>query len=333
MTPQKNRTLPAQQLSIQPGSHSSALHGHMRQNEYRKNHSGNLARELFQEPPCAKSSRAVDNDPTSVDAAFTKAWVNRKTGDYRNSISFKLTQSGDHRRRDGTARSVQTTACNSSKTRPWHQSTEQIPMKYFMNGVRLAENLPVAAASDVSTPAPKGTLRPSLFSLRCHRDGVHKSLQSLQSLLQTPERVRMPMHLALDFIQEKVDVWFAACQGDTKLVAAHIDAGVDVDGLDRRYGRTALQYAAGNNNTPIMRLLVQAGADVNSEGSRDKHSNTPLHFAALYGKTEAANYLLDNDADRMRSNSLGLTPLRLALDHGHVETAALLKKYGATSEQ
>ena len=24
----------------------------------------------------------------------------------------------------------------------------------------------------------------------------------------------------IDFIQEKVDVWFAACQGDTKLVAA-----------------------------------------------------------------------------------------------------------------
>lgn len=327
MTPQTNRTLPAQQLSLQPGSHSSALQAHIRQNEYRKSYSGNLARELFQEPPCAKISRSVDNDPSSVDTAFTKAWVNRKTGDNRNAMSSTLTHSGDHHRNVGTACSVQTAACNSSKTRPWHQSTEQIPLKYFMNGARLAEKLPVATVSDVSTPAPKGALRPSLFSLRSHRDGVHKSLQSL---LQTPERVRMPMHLALDFIQEKVDVWFAACQGDTMLVAAYIDTGVDVDGLDRRYGRTALQYAAGNNNTAIMRLLVQAGADVNSEGSRDKHSNTPLHFAALYGKTEAVHYLLDNDADRMRSNSLGLTPLRLALDHGHVETAALLKKYGAT---
>jgi hypothetical protein len=316
----RNSTLPDHQFSTEPNTHHPALHCKSSQSENRKGRlrtntplSSKVARELFQEPGVHNGvPRIVDQDQESAE---TKPLVKQKATNDHNGSGFKLVMNDRDCIRSTS--SVQSQA----RTRPWHQMSEPIPMKYFMNGVRLA-----VIAPDVAAPALKSTLRPSLFSLRCHRNDMHKSLKSL---LQ-PERVRMSRQAALDFIQGQVDVWYAACQGDTDLLAAYIDAGVIVDALDRRYGRTPLQYAAGNNNTAIMRLLLQAGANLHSEGSRDKDANTPLHFAALYGKTEAANYLLDNNADSMVLNANGLSPLRLALDNGHSATAELLKKYGAT---
>jgi hypothetical protein len=327
----RHSTLPVHQLSTEPNLHPPTLHCKTSPSQNRKGRlkdhallSSKIARELFQEPG-AHISRIVEQDQTFVDSAVTKPLLNRKANNDHNGSGFKLAKNDDNRDGIGTTGNFPTKA----RTRPWHQMSEPIPMKYFMNGVGLAGNILDVTAPDVIEPALTATLRPSLFSLRCHRNGMHKSLKSL---LQ-PERVRMSRQAALDFIQGQVDVWYAACQGDTDLLAAYIDAGVIVDALDRRYGRTPLQYAAGNNNTAIMRLLLQAGASVHSEGSRDKDSNTPLHFAALYGKTEAANYLLDNDADGMGLNANGLSPLRLALDSGHSATAELLKKYGATLQR
>lgn len=276
------------------------------------------------------SSRTMGRASIFSDIAPAKSIPNRKAdgnGDH-NGYGFKR-KSGNDYHGSVSAGSFQTKA----GARPWHQTAEPIPMKYFMNGVRMLTA--TASPLDVFSPvaslphtASMTTLRPSLFSLRRHHDGLSTSLTAL---LQTPERQRMTKQAALDFIQGQVDVWYAACQGDNVLVAAYIDAGVLVDALDRRYGRTPLQYASGNNNTAVMRLLLQAGACVHSDGSRDKHRNTPLHFAALYGKTDAACYLLDNGADCMGINANGLTPLQLALANCHMDIVALLKKYGGDS--
>jgi hypothetical protein len=329
MKPKTNIAPPFQQLSIKQSSRSPALHCRRTQSEYRKGPMSNftqlssrVARELFQESG-EEMGGTVEKGHKFAKAAFTKSLVTLNDNDNHNGSGFKLLKNVCRHNVVGAAANVNA----ESKAKPWHQVTDPIPMKYFMNGVRLIGETQDVTEPYVISPVSVSTLRPSLFSLRCRRYGMHKSLKSL---LQTPERVRMPKEAATNFIQGQVDVWFAACQGDTDLVAAYIDAGVIVDALDRRHGRTPLQYAAGNNNTAIMRLLVQAGANVHSEGSRDKDSNTPLHFAALYGKTEAANYLLDNQADGNGVNLRGFKPLHLALENGHVETAELLKKYGAT---
>ena len=317
-------------LATQSITPSSACHYGMRRNDGHKSPhnrmplSIKLERERIDES--STNSSAIGEVSMYVDAVFAKSLSNRKDNDNHNGSGFKR-KSGDLHS-SGSAGNFQTKA----GARPWHQIAEAIPMKYFMNGVRMmiTNPLDVIAPDDGPRTAAVSTLRPSLFSLRHHHGGLH---MSLKSLLQTPERHRMSKQAALAFIQDQVDVWYAACQGDDALVAAYIDAGVIVDALDRRYGRTPLQYAAGNNNTAIMRLLLEAGASVHSVGSRDKHCNSPLHFASLYGKTEAAHCLLDNGADGMGFNANGFTPLQLALDNGHTETAALLKKYGAVSKQ
>lgn len=318
--------------STSPGSPAAFCDHGMRSIESRRNQrnrvtlSGNVQHKLFNES--SSSSRATYQALSHSNVVPAKSFP--YYNDDHNGSGFKPIKGVGHHSSTVTG-NMKTTA----GARPWHQTSEPVPMKYFMNGVRLVTSSP----SDVITgnviqpsAASAAALRPSLFSSRRHHDSL---CTSLKSLLQAPDpdRYRMTKEAALDFIQGQVDVWYAACQGDTSLVAAYIDAGVLVDALDRRYGRTPLQYASGNNNTAIVRLLLQAGASVHSHGSRDKHRNTPLHFAALYGKIEAALYLLDNGANCMGLNANGLTPLDLARDNCHMETVALLKKYGAISIQ
>ena len=319
----------AKQVSMEPRSRNLSSDG-MSPSQSQKGRnctqpfSSNLSRKFF--PESCSSSCAMVDARLVIRPSSTALQLDRKAGDNHDGSGF--VKFVGH---------VETKA----RVRPWHQQAdgEPIPMKYFMNGVKITSNPQdviaevVSSTSSTSVSAATATLktnslRPSLFSHRSHHADLHKSVQCLLA----PERARMSSQAAMSFIQGKVDVWFAACQGDTDLVAAYIDAGVLVDALDRRYGRTPLQYAAGNNNVDIMRLLLQAGATLNSEGSRDKHSNTPLHFAALYGKTEAAHHLLNFGADCMGVNGHGLTPLQVALDNNNAEIAVLLQKYGAVLE-
>ncbi|KAK2192043.1 hypothetical protein NP493_40g06007 [Ridgeia piscesae] len=52
---------------------------------------------------------------------------------------------------------------------------------------------------------------------------------------------------------------------------------------------TCLHLAAKNGHTDIIRLLLQAGVDIN----RQTPQGTCLHEAALYGKIEVVKLLLD----------------------------------------
>jgi ankyrin repeat protein len=56
----------------------------------------------------------------------------------------------------------------------------------------------------------------------------------------------------------------------------------------------------------IVRLLLQQEVDVNA---RDKHMETPLHFASSRGRCDVALALLDHDADVHAQNVDGRTPL------------------------
>ena len=52
-----------------------------------------------------------------------------------------------------------------------------------------------------------------------------------------------------------------------------------------RDGRTALHYAALENNSAEVQRLLEAGL---ATGATDKSGWTPLHFAAAYGEVLAA---------------------------------------------
>jgi ankyrin repeat protein len=148
----------------------------------------------------------------------------------------------------------------------------------------------------------------------------------------------------------------AAHQGDAKTLTVLLNGGFNSNAVDSA-GRTALYYAKAN----VVPLLVEAGMDMNQT---DLYGNTPISHAmtdyngelagALYAAGANSYQLLaDKDENLLRAVQFGLTDvceflisngtdvnavsyenwsaLDIAIKHGHMETAKLLKSYGARS--
>jgi len=148
-------------------------------------------------------------------------------------------------------------------------------------------------------------------------------------------------------------IWRAADQGNIEAVKKHLDAGVDIHVLDKKYGFAPLHYAAEGGYKEIVELLLAKGADVNQ---RDKIGKTPTYWAMRYGRKEvtailrkhggkteielapktsiwnavAANNiefvkeLLISGEDVNAKSNRGETPLHLAAYNGHKEIVVLL---------
>ena len=100
--------------------------------------------------------------------------------------------------------------------------------------------------------------------------------------------------------------------------------GVDKDETDR--DGTALWKAACEDHLPIVRFLVEQGADMEKASLR---GTTPLIIASEKGRSEVVRYLLEQGADRDKANPNGWTALHWAAFMGHLEIAVLLMSYGA----
>ncbi|ETE66024.1 Protein phosphatase 1 regulatory subunit 12B, partial [Ophiophagus hannah] len=89
-----------------------------------------------------------------------------------------------------------------------------------------------------------------------------------------------------------------------------------------RTGATALHVAAAKGYCEVMRLLIQAGFNVNVQ---DNDGWTPLHAAAHWGVKEACTILAEALCDMDIRNKLGQTPFDVA-DEGLVEHLEMLQK-------
>ncbi|XP_033018693.1 protein phosphatase 1 regulatory subunit 12A isoform X1 [Lacerta agilis] len=74
-------------------------------------------------------------------------------------------------------------------------------------------------------------------------------------------------------------------------------------------GGTALHVAAAKGYTEVLKLLIQAGYDVNI---KDFDGWTPLHAAAHWGKEEACRILVENLCDMETVNKVGQTAFDVA---------------------
>ncbi|XP_029855495.1 protein phosphatase 1 regulatory subunit 12B isoform X4 [Aquila chrysaetos chrysaetos] len=89
-----------------------------------------------------------------------------------------------------------------------------------------------------------------------------------------------------------------------------------------RTGATALHVAAAKGYSEVMRLLIQAGFNLNVQ---DNDGWTPLHAAAHWGVKEACSILAESLCDMDIRNKLGQTPFDVA-DEGLVEHLEMLQK-------
>ena len=120
-------------------------------------------------------------------------------------------------------------------------------------------------------------------------------------------------------------LWAAAIAGDTAAIKQAISQGANVHALDTgrsMNGRRALNYAALQNHVPAIRVLIAAGASVDSANLT---GFTPLHHAAEAGSLEAAQALLEAGAKTDVLNKGGLMPATVARARGFEKVAVLLE--------
>ncbi|KAF7180229.1 hypothetical protein CNMCM7691_009396 [Aspergillus felis] len=97
----------------------------------------------------------------------------------------------------------------------------------------------------------------------------------------------------------------------TKVVRLLLDAGVDVNVRDFRYGVNAILTAASWGADDCIRLLQRAGADVFAVDHRGCNG---LHLAAMAGKLSTVQLLLKEGFDSSAEDDRGYTPLRHAVE-------------------
>ncbi|XP_066095552.1 protein phosphatase 1 regulatory subunit 12B isoform X2 [Saccopteryx bilineata] len=101
-----------------------------------------------------------------------------------------------------------------------------------------------------------------------------------------------------------------------------LNSGKIVDTRQARSGATALHVAAAKGYSEVLRLLIQAGYELNVQ---DHDGWTPLHAAAHWGVKEACSILAEALCDMDVRNKLGQTPFDVA-DEGLVEYLETLQK-------
>lgn len=153
----------------------------------------------------------------------------------------------------------------------------------------------------------------------------------------------------------------AASNNDLPTVKSLIAAGVDVNTRDRNTDATALDEAVNYGNREMVRVLLDAGAEINARSSRaqtalmrldhdgteklvwdlvaagakinlrDEDRDTALILAAYYSKPEVVRALIDAGAKINAKNKKGETALMKAAEGGSLENVKLLINAGANT--
>lgn len=98
-----------------------------------------------------------------------------------------------------------------------------------------------------------------------------------------------------------------------------------------RAGETALHLASAVGSTDLVRILLDAGANVNALTEVERR--TPLHLACLCDHADVLKLLLNCATAELNSKDrYGDTPLHLAVKNGNAQLVRLLVRHGAKTE-
>jgi ankyrin repeat protein len=85
----------------------------------------------------------------------------------------------------------------------------------------------------------------------------------------------------------------------------------------------------GRDRSKSLRLLLNAGAEVNSSSHNERYGTTPLHATAHGNQRSVAELLLSFWADLSVRNLHNRTPLQETAIHNATAVARLLRENGA----
>jgi hypothetical protein len=143
---------------------------------------------------------------------------------------------------------------------------------------------------------------------------------------RTPEEARLELG-TLGVQYDRGSFVKAVENSDTLVVILFLDAGMDPNTKDYN-GYTAMMFAANSGQLESVKLLVEAGANVNAMSS--DQGWTALMIAARGGYLNIVKILITAGADVNAARSDGATALYLARVNGHTEVADYLRSVGAT---
>lgn len=121
----------------------------------------------------------------------------------------------------------------------------------------------------------------------------------------------------------------ASYLGKAEIVKLLLDAGADINAGDFENSQP-LHNAAVSGNVDTLRVLLEHKGNIDA---RDDYQMTPLHFALNFRKPEAARFLVEQGADVNARNHHGGTPLIYASFSNDIELIGLLIKKGADPDQ
>lgn len=110
------------------------------------------------------------------------------------------------------------------------------------------------------------------------------------------------------------------------LALALLDRGAEPDKTVGQEANPPLLMACQAGTLPLVRRLIEQGADVNRPGFSDR---TPLHSAAAIGSVEIVRLLLESGARIDQATLSGMTALGYAAEYNRREVARLLIDRGA----
>ena len=105
--------------------------------------------------------------------------------------------------------------------------------------------------------------------------------------------------------QDETPLMMAALKGHLDMAKRIIKKGGDVN----KTGWTPLHYAATGGHIEVMKLLLEEHAYIDAESP---NKSTPIMLAAMYGTPQAVELLIEEGADLLVKNELGLTVLDFA---------------------
>ena len=116
------------------------------------------------------------------------------------------------------------------------------------------------------------------------------------------------------------ELFFAAQEGNARLVRGLLIAGLDLDYRDANKDQ-AIHTAADRGHNAVISVLLEYGANINSIGFRDY---TPLLWATRSGQFSTVRFLLENGADMEHKTSGGNTALMWAAKRNDIKIACEL---------
>lgn len=117
---------------------------------------------------------------------------------------------------------------------------------------------------------------------------------------------------------------YATYHGHTEMVRLLLNAGADIRAAqDGKY--TPLEIAASRAHGDVLQLLIEMGGDINAVSS----TGTALEGAAYSGNIRLVRKLLDIGARVDQEGKLDSTPLKAAARKGNIEVVELLLSLGA----